>query len=103
MANLANFVQPSNVTWEFTTDILPIYGWYGACTALSAVMPNKLPNTYSDADRNWQWPEKTWFQERLNSIKAKEHEQRRKPGPNSVKDPLTEPARSLGNEPLKVD
>jgi hypothetical protein len=66
-------------------------------------MPTKMPTTYSEADRNWQWPEKTWFQKRLNSIKAKEQEQRRKPGPNSASDMLSEPASSHGLEPLKVD
>lgn len=66
-------------------------------------MANKMPSTYSEADRNWQWPEKTWFQQRLNSIKAKEHEQHRKTGLNSVKDALSNTANPLGIEPLKVD
>ena len=44
-------------------------------------MATKLPSTYSEADRNWQWPEKTWFQERLNSIKAREQDERRKATP----------------------
>lgn len=39
----------------------------------------KQPNTYSNLDQNWQWPEKTWFRERLNAVKARENEQRRKP------------------------
>jgi hypothetical protein len=29
-------------------------------------------------DQNWSWPEKTWFRERLNAIKARENEERRK-------------------------
>jgi hypothetical protein len=33
------------------------------------------PNT----DRNWAWPEKTWFRERLNALRAREHETHRKP------------------------
>lgn len=33
---------------------------------------------YSNPDQNWQWPEKTWFRERLNAIKARENEERRK-------------------------
>lgn len=66
-------------------------------------MAAKLASTYSEAARNWQWPEKTWFQQRLNSIKAKEHEQHRKAGPNPVKDTLSEPASPVGIEPLKVD
>jgi hypothetical protein len=28
--------------------------------------------------QNWAWPEKTWFRERLNAIKAREQESRRK-------------------------
>jgi hypothetical protein len=66
-------------------------------------MPTKMPTTYSEADRNWQWPEKTWFQKRLNSIKAREQEQRHKPGLNSAKAMSSEPASPLGTEPLKVD
>jgi hypothetical protein len=30
-------------------------------------------------DRNWAWPEKTWFRERLNALRAREHETHRKP------------------------
>ena len=66
-------------------------------------MAPKMPSTYSEADRNWQWPEKTWFQERLNSIKAREQEQRRKTGSVSAKDPLSEPRVAPGIEPLKLD
>ena len=39
----------------------------------------KQPMINPSADQNWNWPEKTWFQERLNAIKAKEQELRRKP------------------------
>ena len=42
-------------------------------------MVTKMPNTYSEGDRNWQWPEKTWFRERLNAIKTRELEERRRP------------------------
>jgi hypothetical protein len=66
-------------------------------------MAPKMPSTYSEADRNWQWPEKTWFQERLNSIKAREQEQRRKTGPVLSKDPLSEPLSAQGIEALKLD
>ncbi|HXG51157.1 MAG TPA: hypothetical protein VNN77_07125 [candidate division Zixibacteria bacterium] len=34
--------------------------------------------------QNWAWPQKTWFQERLNAVKARENEARRKGG-NSPK------------------
>ena len=48
-------------------------------------MTPKMSTRNTDADANWQWPEKTWFRERLNALKAREHEQRRKPlvGPNT--------------------
>ena len=39
----------------------------------------KPPEFNQNSDQNWAWPEKTWFRERLNAIKAREHEQRRKP------------------------
>jgi hypothetical protein len=39
----------------------------------------KFSSTDSSHDQNWQWPEKTWFRERLNAVKARESEQRRKP------------------------
>jgi hypothetical protein len=39
----------------------------------------KQPMTNPRADQNWNWPEKTWFQERLNAIKVREQELRRKP------------------------
>ena len=35
--------------------------------------------TNPNPDQNWQWPEKTWFRERLNALKARESEERRKP------------------------
>jgi len=38
----------------------------------------RQPTNYSNPDQNWQWPEKTWFRERLNAIKAREQEERRK-------------------------
>lgn len=39
----------------------------------------KQPTINPRADQNWNWPEKTWFQERLHAIKAREQELRRKP------------------------
>jgi hypothetical protein len=43
----------------------------------------KQPNTMSQGGQNWQWPEKTWFRERLNAMKAQETHQRRRPIVNS--------------------
>ena len=39
----------------------------------------KPPEFDSNSDRNWAWPEKTWFRERLNALRAREHEAHRKP------------------------
>ena len=39
----------------------------------------KQPMINPDADQNWNWPEKTWFQERLNAIRAGEQELGGKP------------------------
>jgi hypothetical protein len=66
-------------------------------------MATKMPNTYSEADRNWHWPEKTWFQERLNSIKAREHEQRRKSAPIADGKLMSDSPAAVGIEPLKLD
>jgi len=58
---------------------------------------------YMDHDQNWRWPEKTWFRERLNALKAREHEQRRKATESSAKrDEIAEPV-STDKEKLKVD
>jgi hypothetical protein len=37
----------------------------------------KPPEFDSNSDRNWAWPEKTWFRERLNALRAREHETRK--------------------------
>jgi hypothetical protein len=37
----------------------------------------------SQGGQNWQWPEKTWFRERLNAMKAQENQRRRRPIVNS--------------------
>ena len=56
-----------------------------------------------DHDQNWRWPEKTWFRERLNAVKAREHEQRQKtPESSPQPDEVTDAARTDKNS-LKVD
>jgi hypothetical protein len=42
----------------------------------------KPPEFDPNSDRNWAWPEKTWFRERLNALRAREHESHRKPVTN---------------------
>ena len=37
----------------------------------------KQPNSTFSSDKNWTWPQQTWFQQRLNAIKAQENEARR--------------------------
>ncbi len=36
---------------------------------------------HNDVDQNWRWPQKTWFQERLKAVKAREAEQKREDSP----------------------
>lgn len=48
----------------------------------------KPPEFDPNADRNWAWPEKTWFRERLNTLRAREHEAHRKPAIPTSKDNL---------------
>jgi hypothetical protein len=51
--------------------------WHAVCCAhLETAMKPRDPNSYDG--QNWAWPEKTWFRERLNAIKAREQESRRK-------------------------
>jgi hypothetical protein len=64
---------------------------------------SKLPSNFSEANRNWQWPEKTWFRERLNAVKAQENGQRRKLGVSSRQSAATTPAIETKPDSLKVD
>jgi hypothetical protein len=57
----------------------------------------------SQGGQNWQWPEKTWFRERLNAMKAQENQQRRRPivnsqQPNPIRASESDPADSLKAE-----
>jgi hypothetical protein len=47
-----------------------------------------------NGDRNWAWPEKTWFRERLNALRAREHETHRKP---AKKEPAAVEAKPNGD------
>jgi hypothetical protein len=72
---------------------------------LALTNDNKTLEPVSDMehDQNWRWPEKTWFRERLNAVKAREHEQRRKSTEDSDKaDEISEPS-SPEQKKLKVD
>lgn len=44
----------------------------------------KPPESNPHFSPNWAWPEKTWFRERLNALKAKEQETQRKPASTPV-------------------
>ena len=66
-------------------------------------MATKGTNNYTDVDGNWSWPEKTWFRERLNAVKAREQEQRRKPILTSQKPVLSAAPNGSEKDPLKVD
>jgi len=56
----------------------------------------KPPEFDPNADRNWAWPEKTWFRERLNALRAREHEAHRKPV-ITAKDTLAVGAKPTGD------
>jgi len=63
----------------------------------------KQPNTISQGGQNWQWPEQTWFRQRLNAVKAEENQHRRRPMVNSqqptrVASPEADPADALKAE-----
>ena len=60
----------------------------------------KQSTTSSNPDQNWHWPEKTWFRERLNAIKAREQETRQKITPT---DAMTEPVASSAKGDPKND
>ena len=51
--------------------------------ATETAMKPRDANSYDG--QNWAWPEKTWFRERLNAIKAREQEGRRKGATSSEK------------------
>jgi len=79
----------SNSLNEISADSLELYrlAWYRACSDYS--QPMKQANTCSNPDQNWHWPEKTWFRERLNAIKAREQETRQKvPTANATTEPV---------------
>ncbi|MSP39485.1 MAG: hypothetical protein EXR70_13440 [Deltaproteobacteria bacterium] len=65
-------------------------------------MATKMPNTYCTVDRNWQWPENTWFRDRLNALKARELEERRRPSARSGNTNLAIAAFTAKAETLKA-
>ena len=58
-------------------------------------------STTSYTDQNWSWPQSTWFQKRLNAIKAQEEAARQKhPAPQKsnvgdTKSTKVEPSKDL--------
>jgi hypothetical protein len=66
-------------------------------------MATKGTTNYSDVDGNWSWPEKTWFRERLNAVKARDLEQRRRPIFAVQKPTLSTTATAPEEDPLKLD
>jgi hypothetical protein len=54
--------------------------WHADCSCMLSWIVMKRPVFNPNFDRNWAWPEKTWFRERLNAVKAREREGHRKPG-----------------------
>lgn len=56
----------------------------------------KPPEFDPNSDHNWAWPEKTWFRERLNALRAREQEAHRKPATNQ-KESVTMEAKPGGD------
>jgi len=97
------FVRRLKKSMDGNVDILTTYGWYVACSRNLFIMGPKLSSNSSEFDRNWQWPEKTWFRQRLNAIKAQENGQRRKLGVSSSQSVAATPAIETKPDSLKVD
>jgi len=97
------FVRTMNASMDCNVDMLTSYGWYVACSWNLLSMGFKLSNNFSEADRNWQWPQKTWFRERLNAVKAQENGQRRKLVITPRQSAAATPAIETQPDTLKVD
>jgi hypothetical protein len=61
----------------------------------------KRPMFNPNFDRNWAWPEKTWFRERLNAVKARERGSHPKPWDRSKSPVTVEATSSDDNDPQK--
>ena len=58
-------------------------------------------STSSYTDQNWSWPQSTWFQKRLNAIKAQEEAARQKhPSPRKPTAAETKPSKIEPSEDL---
>jgi hypothetical protein len=68
-----------------------------------AAMNSKQPNSYSQVDQNWQWPEHTWFRERLQAVKSSQQEQRRRPLVRPSVGAPVKPEDQPKSDGLKVD
>lgn len=62
----------------------------------------KQANKGSRVTPNWTWPEKTWFRERLNAVKAREHEVHPRPEDSSKK-PTPEQAEPSDKQETQED
>jgi hypothetical protein len=66
-------------------------------------MADKLTSSSAAVDGNWQWPENTWFRERLNALKAREQKARRRPLVASKTSSLSTAPTGSDKDPLKAD
>jgi hypothetical protein len=60
----------------------------------------KKAESNTSFDQNWAWPEKTWFRERLNALRAREEQNHRK-AVSARKNPATveaKPGNDRGHE-----
>jgi hypothetical protein len=103
MAGVGEFCAHTNVSVDYNVDMLASYSWYDTCSGKLLMMGSKLPSNFSEVDRNWQWPQKTWFRERLNAVKAQENGQRRKLVISPRQSAAATPAIETQPDTLKVD
>jgi hypothetical protein len=103
MAGIGEFCANTKDSMDDNVEMLTSYGWYGTCSRNLIMIGSKLPSNFSEVDRNWQWPEKTWFRERLNAVKAQENGQRRKLVISPRQSAAATPASETQPDTLKVD
>ena len=77
--------------------------WYKDCERLYVLTAMNQPMINPGSDQNWNWPEKTWFQQRLNAIKAREQELRRKPSVTMHRPATMVAEPHEKKEPVKVE
>jgi hypothetical protein len=77
---------------------IPIWIWHAACCNLWRIVM-KEPDIKPKVGHNWNWPRKTWLQERLDIIKARERENNPKPEDTSQNSAAVDADTTRENKP----